>query len=219
MSEQERILNDSGVANKLSESTVNLGTALSNTMNTAVGVAGKDSYDSEGKTGKGLLIGYWIACGIIVIYMIVLAIIYYNNYTKYTYDETEKKWYYEKEVTNGPNEKIYYEELTEEDMITWNIHKTIMNFLLTGVGIYAVIIFVFVGTGTAVKEGKDICGANQLGWFITICIMWFIVNIVWDIKNSQFTAKEEETFCGMYETFCGSVSESFKNVSKKLRKY
>lgn len=185
-------------------------------------VAGMDSLNAENtKQGKGMIIGYWIFIVIIFIYMIVLAIIYYNNYTKYTWNEERRVYTYGN--SDGTIEEISGELLEEQDLVTWNIHKTVMNGLLIVAGIYAVIIFVFLGTGNGIFDGKCVHGATQLGWFIVLCIIWFIVNMVWDIKNSVFTLKQSETttesFCGMAETFCGSVSEGFANVSKKLRRF
>lgn len=193
----------------------------------AFGELGADSYEGETRTGKGLLITWWILIAAIFIYMIVLAIIYYNDYTKWQYNETSKKWLWNTGKKDAEGKDIYEEreELTEDEIITWNIHKTVMNGLLAFMSIFGIIIFVFGGVGSVTREGEDICGSNQLGLICFVDMIWFIVNMVWDIKHSQYTKTEQTTnsgpekFCGMMETFCGSVSEGFSNVAKKLRKF
>lgn len=190
-----------------------------------VGEAGGDIYNAASKTGKGILITWWILIVAIFIYMIILAIIYYNEYTKWKYNDITKQWQHCTSDKNDVQTCEIYEGLTEDDIITWNIHKTVMNGLLAFMNIFGIIIFVFGTVGSEEKVGKDICGCNQLGWICFIDMIWFIVNMVWDIKFSQYTktsqadASTTEKFCGMMETFCGSVSEGFANVNKKLRKF
>lgn len=192
--------------------------------------AGNKILQAASPKGKAVIITWWILLVAIFIYMIVLAIIYYNEYTKYTYNETTQQWEYIKDATK-PEDKEVWSELTNEEIITWNIHKTVMNGLLTFMNLFGIFIVLF-GFGSLEKPEKDICGSDQLGWLCLLNVIWFIVNMVWDIKNSQFTSTATtdntdtpvsgsriETFCGMMETFCGSITEGFANVSKKLRKF
>lgn len=205
----------------------NAGQAAGELVQAGLDEAGGAVFKSATRTGKGMLIAWWVLIVAIFIYMIVLAIIYYNNYTKWQYNETTKKWQWNTGKKDAKGKDIYEEreELTEDEIITWNIHKTVMNGLLAFMSIFGIIIFVFVGVGNQESTGKDICGSNQLGWICFIDVIWFIVNMVWDIKHSQYTKAEQTTnsgpekFCGMMETFCGSVSEGFSNVAKKLRKF
>lgn len=201
----------------------------SNVGNATIDAMGRVQYNQATPVGKGMLITWWVLIVAVLIYMIVLAIIYYNDYTKWQYNEKTKKWEWNtgKKGTDGKDIIEVYTGLTEDEIVTWNIHKTVMNGLLAFMNIFGVILFVFAGTGNIEKTGKDVCGSRQLGWVCTLNLIWFIVNMVWDIKNSQFTkAKTKDTFCsgtekfcGMMETFCGSVSEGFSNVTKKLRKF
>ena len=209
---------------QLGKDILNVGKAAGNT---ALDLAGRVQYNQATPVGKGMLITWWVLIVAVLIYMIVLAIIYYNDYTKWQYNEKTKKWEWNtgKKGTDGKDIIEVYTGLTEDEIVTWNIHKTVMNGLLAFMNIFGVILFVFAGTGNVEKTGKDICGSRQLGWICTLNLIWFIVNMVWDIKNSQFTKAEQTTntgpekFCGMMETFCGSVSEGFSNVTKKLRKF
>lgn len=202
------------------------GSAVGQVGKRALGELGADSYQGETRSGKGLLITWWILIAAIFIYMIVLAIIYYNEYTKFTQAE-DGTWKYCIVDKDNNQQCEVYKGLTEDETITWNIHKTVMNGLLAFTNIFGIIIFVFGGVGSITREGKDVCGSNQLGLICFVDMIWFIVNMVWDIKNSQFTKAKQadafcsgpEKFCGMMETFCGSVSEGFSNVAKKLRKF
>ena len=209
---------------QLGKDVVNVG---KNVANATIDAMGRVQYNQATPVGKGMLITWWVLIVAVLIYMIVLAIIYYNDYTKWQYNEKTKKWEWNtgKKGTDGKDIIEVYTGLTEDEIVTWNIHKTVMNGLLAFMNIFGVILFVFAGTGDVEKTGKDVCGSRQLGWVCTLNIIWFIVNMVWDIKNSQFTKAEQTTnsgpekFCGMMETFCGSVSEGFSNVAKKLRKF
>ena len=209
---------------QLGKDVVNVG---KNVANATIDAMGRVQYNQATPVGKGMLITWWVLIVAVLIYMIVLAIIYYNDYTKWQYNEKTKKWEWNtgKKGTDGKDIIEVYTGLTEDEIVTWNIHKTVMNGLLAFMNIFGVILFVFAGTGDVEKTGKDVCGSRQLGWVCTLNIIWFIVNMVWDIKNSQFTKAEQttnsgpENFCGMMETFCGSVSEGFSNVAKKLRKF
>lgn len=209
---------------QLGKDVVNVG---KNVANATIDAMGRVQYNQATPVGKGMLITWWVLIVAVLIYMIVLAIIYYNDYTKWQYNEKTKKWEWNtgKKGTDGKDIIEVYTGLTEDEIVTWNIHKTVMNGLLAFMNIFGVILFVFAGTGNIEKTGKDVCGSRQLGWVCTLNIIWFIVNMVWDIKNSQFTKAEQttnsgpENFCGMMETFCGSVSEGFSNVAKKLRKF
>ena len=199
----------------------------SNVSNATIDAMGRTQYNQATPVGKGMLITWWVLIVAVLIYMIVLAIIYYNDYTKWQYNDVTKQWEWKTGKKDKKGKEIIevYTGLTEDEIVTWNIHKTVMNGLLAFMNIFGVIIFVFAGTGNVEKTGKDVCGSRQLGWICTLNIIWFIVNMVWDIKNSQFTKAEQTTnsgtekFCGMMETFCGSVSEGFSNVAKKLRKF
>lgn len=184
--------------------------------------SGGGLFDNSSRTGKGVLITWWVLIVAIFIYMIVLAIIYYNDYTKYIQDENGN-WKY-CSLKNNVQTCEAYEGLSEDDIITWNIHKTVMNGLLAFMNIFGICIVLF-GIGRIEKPAKDVCGSDQLGWLCLLNVIWFIINMVWDIKHSQYTkasqanATNTEKFCGMMETFCGSVSEGFANVNKKLRKF
>lgn len=191
--------------------------------------AGNDLLKNASRTGKGVLITWWILLVAVFIYMIVLAIIYYNEYTKYTLQDDDTYKYCKDKSKQDECEE--WNGLTEEEIITWNIHKTVMNGLLTFMNLFGIYIVLF-GIGSIAKPDKDVCGSDQLGWLCLLNIIWFIVNMVWDIKNSQYTATaaeieagsndttaKTESFCGMMETFCGSITEGFANVSKKLRKF
>lgn len=201
----------------------NLANAGSQAVKQLAGVAGGDLLKNASRTGKGVLITWWILIVAVFIYMVVLAIIYYNDYTKWQYNETAKEWQYCTTDKNNNQTCEIYKGLTEDEIITWNIHKTVMNGLLAFMNMFGIIIVLF-GIGRIEKPAKDVCGSDQLGWLCVLNIIWFIVNMVWDIKHSQFTKTESfcsgtEKFCGMMETFCGSVSEGFSNVAKKLRKF
>lgn len=200
-----------------------LGRAALQAGKSVMSAAGSDLFDNSSRTGKGVLITWWILIVAIFIYMIVLAIIYYNDYTKYSQDENGN-WQYCTTDKNNVQTCEAYEGLSEDDIITWNIHKTIMNGLLAFMNIFGICIVLF-GIGSIEKPARDVCGSDQLGWLCLLNVIWFIVNMVWDIKHSQYAkasqanATNTEKFCGMMETFCGSVSEGFANVSKKLRKF
>lgn len=157
---------------------------------------------------------------IIIIYMIVIAIVYYNDYTKYVWNEERQVWIYaEKDGT----EQIY-EGPTDEFMKTMNIHKIVMNSLLIIEGLFVWVAFCIIkyGLGTDDK-GNCVFSSGMIGFFIVICVAWFIVNIVWDANNISYINKRlevtetTENFCGMMETFRGYTPESF--VVKKLRKF
>jgi len=216
------------------------GDAIVDVTKAVIDEAGNKQLQALSPKGKGVIITWWILLVAIFIYMIVLAIIYYNEYTKFKYDEASQEWRYYNDKTN-PNKYEVWAELTDEEKITWNIHKTVMNGLLTFMNLFGIFIVLF-GFGSLEKPEQDICGSNQLGWLCLLNVIWFIVNMVWDIKNSQFTSTATtddtgtgtgtsdnattnppqsgtETFCGMMETFCGSITEGFANVSKKLRKF
>ena len=213
----------SGVISRNNDVIQNVGKSIGAAGQAIINEAGGELYNAAGRTGKGLLITWWVLIVAIFIYMIVLAIIYYNNYTKWQYNETTKKWEWNTGKKDAEGKDIY----EEREELTWNIHKTVMNGLLAFMSIFGIILFVFTGIGSQVKEGQDICGSNQLGWICFLDTIWFIVNMVWDIKHSQYTKAETtdtfcsgpEKFCGMMETFCGSVTEGFSNVAKKLRKF
>ena len=219
-----------GTLQQNADAYANLGKAAIQAGQKLAGAAGNDLLENATPVGKGVLITWWILLVAVFIYMIVLAVIYYNDYTKLQYNEVTKQWEWntgKKDEKTGLEIVEVYTGLTEDEIVTWNIHKTVMNGLLAFMNIFGVILFVFAGTGDVEKTGKDVCGSRQLGWVCTLNLIWFIVNMVWDIKNSQFTkAKTKDTFCsgtekfcGMMETFCGSVSEGFSNVAKKLRKF
>ena len=200
-----------------------LGQAAVKAGRSVMSAAGSELFDNSTRTGKGILITWWVLIVAIFIYMIVLAIIYYNEYTKYTQDKIGN-WIYCTIDKNNDKTCEPYEGLSEDDIITWNIHKTVMNGLLTFMNIFGICIVLF-GIGRIEKPDRDVCGSDQLGWLCLLNVIWFIVNMVWDIKHSQYTkasqanATNTEKFCGMMETFCGSVSEGFANVNKKLRKF
>lgn len=202
----------------------NLGQAALQAGKSIMSAAGSDLFDNSSRTGKGVLITWWVLIVAIFIYMIVLAIIYYNEYTKYKWNKEDKVWQHCTTDNNNKQTCEIYEGLTEDDIVTWNIHKTIMNGLLAFMNIFGICIVLF-GVGSIEKPARDVCGSDQLGWLCTLNVIWFIINMVWDIKFSQYTktsqadASTTEKFCGMMETFCGSVSEGFANVNKKLRKF
>ena len=202
----------------------NLGQAFVQASKSVMSAAGSDLFDNSSRTGKGVLITWWILIVAIFIYMIVLAIIYYNEYTKYKWNKEDKVWQYCTTDNNNKQACEFYEGLTEDDIVTWNIHKTVMNGLLAFMNIFGICIVLF-GIGRIEKPARDVCGSDQLGWLCVLNVIWFIINMVWDIKFSQYTktsqadASTTEKFCGMMETFCGSVSEGFANVNKKLRKF
>lgn len=204
----------------------NLGQAFVQAGKSVMSAAGSDLFDNASRTGRGALITWWILIVAIFIYMIVLAIIYYNDYTKWKYNEITKQWEWETGNKDETGKEIIevYTGLSEDDIITWNIHKTVMNGLLAFMNIYGICIVLF-GVGSIEKPKKDVCGSDQLGWLCVLNVIWFIINMVWDIKHSQYAkasqadATNTEKFCGMMETFCGSVSEGFANVNKKLRKF
>lgn len=202
----------------------NLGQAFVQAGKSVMSAAGSDLFDNSSRTGKGVLITWWVLIVAIFIYMIVLAIIYYNEYTKYKWNKEDKVWQYCTTDNNNKQTCEIYEGLTEDDIVTWNIHKTVMNGLLAFMNIFGICIVLF-GVGSIEKPARDVCGSDQLGWLCVLNVIWFIINMVWDIKFSQYTktsqadATNTEKFCGMMETFCGSVSEGFANVNKKLRKF
>ena len=202
----------------------NLGQAFVQAGKSVMSAAGSDLFDNASRTGRGALITWWILIVAIFIYMIVLAIIYYNEYTKYKWNKEDKVWQYCTTDNNNKQTCKIYEGLTEDDIVTWNIHKTVMNGLLAFMNIFGICIVLF-GVGSIEKPARDVCGSDQLGWLCVLNVIWFIINMVWDIKFSQYTktsqadASTTEKFCGMMETFCGSVSEGFANVNKKLRKF
>ena len=202
----------------------NLGQAALQAGKSIMSAAGSDLFDNSSRTGKGVLITWWVLIVAIFIYMIVLAIIYYNEYTKYKWNKEDKVWQHCTTDNNNKQTCEIYEDLTEDDIVTWNIHKTVMNGLLAFMNIYGICIVLF-GVGSIEKPARDVCGSDQLGWLCVLNVIWFIINMVWDIKFSQYTktsqadASTTEKFCGMMETFCGSVSEGFANVNKKLRKF
>ena len=202
----------------------NLGQAFVQAGKSVMSAAGSDLFDNASRTGRGALITWWILIVAIFIYMIVLAIIYYNEYTKYKWNKEDKVWQHCTTDNNNKQTCEIYEDLTEDDIVTWNIHKTVMNGLLAFMNIYGICIVLF-GVGSIEKPARDVCGSDQLGWLCVLNVIWFIINMVWDIKFSQYTktsqadASTTEKFCGMMETFCGSVSEGFANVNKKLRKF
>lgn len=204
----------------------NLGQAFVQAGKSVMSAAGSDLFDNASRTGRGALITWWILIVAIFIYMIVLAIIYYNDYTKWKYNKITKQWEWETGNKDETGKEIIevYTGLSEDDIITWNIHKTVMNGLLAFMNIYGICIVLF-GVGSIEKPAKDVCGSDQLGWLCVLNVIWFIINMVWDIKHSQYAkasqadASTTEKFCGMMETFCGSVSEGFANVNKKLRKF
>lgn len=216
-----------GTLQQNADAYANLGKAARQAGQKLAGAAGNDLLENATPVGKGVLITWWILLVAVFIYMIVLAVIYYNDYTKWQYNDVKKQWEWntgKKDEKTGLEIVEVYEGLTEDEIVTWNIHKTVMNGLLAFMNIFGIYIVLF-GIGRIEKPAKDVCGSDQLGWLCVLNIIWFIVNMVWDIKNSQFTKAEQTTnsgtekFCGMMETFCGSVSEGFSNVAKKLRKF
>lgn len=199
------------------------------------GAAGKATIDyiqggitriTDQAGGKTIVIIYWVIMAIIIIYMIVIAIIYYNDYTKYVWNEERQVWIYsEKDGT----EEIY-EGPTDEFIRTMNIHKIVMNSLLIIQGLFVWVAFCVLKYGLVLdKDGLCAFSSGMIGFYIIICIVWFIVNIVWDANNISYTnkrleeakaaetAETTEKFCGMMETFRGYTPESF--VVKKLRKF
>lgn len=216
-----------GTLQQNADAYANLGKAAIQAGQKLAGAAGNDLLENATPVGKGVLITWWILLVAVFIYMIVLAVIYYNDYTKWQYNDVTKQWEWntgKKDEKTGLEIVEVYTGLTEDEIVTWNIHKTVMNGLLAFMNIFGICIVLF-GVGRIEKPRKDVCGSDQLGWLCVLNIIWFIVNMVWDIKHSQFTKAEQTTntgpekFCGMMETFCGSVSEGFSNVAKKLRKF
>lgn len=171
------------------------------------------------KGGKGIMATYWIIMIIIIIYMFVLAIIYYNNYTKYTWNEDKQAWIY----INNDGIEVIYEGPDDEFMKTMNIQKIVLNSLLIIEGLFVIICFCMIGYGVYNRningEAVPTFASFMIGFYIFICVIWFIVNIVWDATNISYINKKisKESFCGMMETFRGYAPESF--VNKKLRKF
>ena len=128
---------------QLGKDVVNVG---KNVVNTALDAAGRVQYQQATPVGKGMLITWWVLIVAVLIYMIVLAIIYYNDYTKWQYNEVTKKWEWKtgkKDEKTGEEIIEVYTGLTEDEIVTWNIHKTVMNGLLAFMNIFGVILLKF----------------------------------------------------------------------------
>lgn len=176
-------------------------------VNAGVQLAGGDALEaSEGKPfATACLWAYWISLIIILIAMIVLAVIFYNDYSKYTWDATIEKWTYVNEEGNT----VEWQNYNADDLWYWNLCKHIINGALVFVGFVGIVGFIFVDPYSG-KEGA--CGATQLGYWVFLVCIWLIISIVWNVKLESHSYKALEVKEDK------KVEETFKTI-RKLRRF
>lgn len=178
-------------------------------------IAGMNAIKNTNKGGKALFIIYWVLLIIMVIYMIVMGVIYYNRFAKYSWDETKGVYVYTKD-------NVVYEVtgtlIEENDLVVWNVNKCIINGLMAVIMLYAIVVFIFIGPGgqkMRFNHETVYCNvaATQVGYAAFLALIWFIINVYWDAKYAQMSTSISSTT----ESFKRSMTESFQTIKKVIK--
>lgn len=152
---------------------------------------------------------YWYFIFIIPLIAIIIAFIYWRDILfKYEWEKPKGDdpgfWYYLDD--NNEKEPV---DLTGDIEKKWNIWMIVINSIMLVSSIALIVLFF-------IAERKAIHVISIL--FVVMLILWFIVLIWWEGRMVQIinTMKPETATTS---TFTNKISETFSNITKKLRKY
>lgn len=152
---------------------------------------------------------YWYFIFIIPLIAIIVAFIYWRDILfKYEWEKptatTPGFWYY---LDDNNNKEVV--DLTGDIEKKWNIWMIVINSIMLVSSIALIVLFF-------IAERKAIHVISIL--FVVMLILWFIVLIWWEGRMVQIiNTMNPETSTAA--TFTNKISETFSNITKKLRKY
>lgn len=205
--------------------TPSLNINASQAMRETIDRLGKGIFATSFTAGKICLTIYWVACVAIVIYWIALVVIVYRRVGKYEWVEPEDGtagYFIDTSSTGNYNTITPAEFLVSSDTRTWNINRAIMNGLLIGLSLYAIVLFMIVNVGKSDFKSNDGSmytinpSRGQLAYVMLIAIMWFGLCFFWDVKFQYMTDKSgtstTSTAEAVSEGFAKAITEGFQTM-------
>lgn len=150
----------------------------------------------------------WVFYGTIialVIFMILMVVFNMDFLFNYKWDDNKGKWYIDNDGTNTEVPDVL------EPTRNINIWKTVGNVLMIIGGIViAVFIILYGQAGNCALYGIT---------YVIIVIVWCIMMIFIDIRTNSLIKHLIPPETDTTATFTNKISETFSNITKKLRKY
>lgn len=150
----------------------------------------------------------WVFYGtiiVLVIFMILMVVFNMDFLFNYKWNDKESYWYIDDDG------KITKVETIEVSIRNINIWKIVCDVLMIIAGIVVAIFIILYGKASN-------CALYGITYVIFV-ILWCIMTMFIDIRTNNLIKHKIPTETDTISTFTNNISETFSNITKKLRKY